>query len=119
MLDEPDGAPASARAGYARQRAAYEAVQREHDAYAGRLSRAVPGGGELVLGGIDAYLQAAGSAEEVVERAASALAPAGGWANLHVALRILFPEGDLEAQRGRLAAFGERVLPALRARLAG
>ena len=118
LLDEPEGSPSLAREGYARQQAAYEAVQREHDAYSGRVS-AAPAPAGLASGTIDAYFQARGSAAEVVEQAASALAPAAAWANLHVALRIVFPEGDAAAQRRRIAAFGDRVVPALRARLGG
>jgi probable F420-dependent oxidoreductase len=118
VLDEPDGAPASARAGYTRQQAAYEAVQREHDAYSGRIAgRLGEGATGLALGEIDAYLQARGTVADLADQAARCLEPAAAWASLHVALRIIFPEDDLDAQRGRIAAFGSRVLPVLRAKL--
>jgi hypothetical protein len=37
-----------------------------------------------------------------------------GWADVHLVLRLLFPEPDLDLQLTRLAVVGERVLPPLR-----
>ena len=117
LLEDEDAAPSSARDGYARQQLAYEAVQREHDAYAGRVARD-PAAAGLALGSIDAYFQARGDAAAVIDQVVDTMRPAAGWASLHVALRILFPEPDLDAQTARLQVFGERVLPGLRQRLA-
>ena len=118
VLEEPDGAAAQALEGYARQQLAYEAVQVEHDAYAGRIGgRGRAREETLALGEIRNYVQAIGDAASVVDQIAATLEPAQRWARLHVALRVIFPEPDVDAQCRRLAALGARVLPGLRAKL--
>ena len=118
VLEEPEAAPAQALEGYARQQLAYEAVQAEHDAYAGRIAgRGRARTETLALGEIRNYVQAIGDAGSVVKQIAATVEPAKRWASLHVALRVIFPEPDVDAQCRRLAALGARVLPGLRARL--
>lgn len=118
VLEEPEGAPGQALEGYARQQLAYESVQVEHDAYAGRIGGRERARDEcLALGDIRNYVQAIGDASSVVDQVAATVEPAKRWASLHVALRVIFPEPDVDAQCRRLAALGSRVLPALRAKL--
>jgi alkanesulfonate monooxygenase SsuD/methylene tetrahydromethanopterin reductase-like flavin-dependent oxidoreductase (luciferase family) len=114
VLDAPGGHPDSARSGFAYQQAAYERMQAGREVYAGLV--ADPSGRDLAEGGIDSYVQAAGPAEQLVEQLVALLQPLAGWANVHVVLRLLFPEPELGVQLERVAAFSEQVLPALRER---
>ncbi len=97
---------ASARAAFARQQRAYEEIQ------AGRVVY-----GDLVeapQADIDAYVQVAGDADAVVAGARAVLARLRDWADVHIVLRVLFPEPDLDVQLARLATFGQEILPRLR-----
>lgn len=118
VLDGPGGGAAAARAAFARQQRGYEAIQAGRSVYAGLVAGpggAGPGESGLAGGGIDAYIQASGTAEEVTAVLTGLLDDLADWANVHLVLRLLFPETDLGQQRRRLAAFGARVLPRLRA----
>ncbi|SHK53727.1 probable F420-dependent oxidoreductase, Rv2161c family [Pseudonocardia thermophila] len=101
-----DGAGAeSARAAFSRQQRAYEEIQAGRAVYA-----------DLVSGphaDIDAYVQVSGDADDVVAGVRSVLERLRDWADVHLVLRVLFPE-PLEVTRERLAIFGREVLPRLR-----
>lgn len=114
VLDGPGGHGDSARSAFAYQQRSYEQMQAGRQVYAGLV--ADPSGHDLAEGSIDSYVQAAGSAEELVEQLMTLLRPLQGWANVHVVLRLLFPEAEPAAQLERIAAFSEQVLPALRVR---
>ncbi|MFC4945028.1 LLM class flavin-dependent oxidoreductase [Pseudonocardia sp. GCM10023141] len=113
VLDGPGGGAASARAAFASQQRGYEAMQAGRGVYAGLVGDPAGTSG-LALGEIDGYLQVAGDVEQVVAGVRSVLDALSGWADVHVVLRLLFPEADLDVQRRRLATFGEHVLPRLR-----
>ena len=117
VLDGPDGHGESARSAFAYQQRIYEQMQAGRQVYAGLV--ADPSGHDLAEGSIDNYVQAAGSAEELVEQLVTLLRPLQGWANGHVVLRLIFPEAEPAAQLERIAAFSEQVLPALRVRCGG
>jgi alkanesulfonate monooxygenase SsuD/methylene tetrahydromethanopterin reductase-like flavin-dependent oxidoreductase (luciferase family) len=114
LLDGPGGHAESARSAFAYQQASYERMQSGREVYAGLV--ADPSGLDLAEGSIDSYVQAAGSAEQLVEQLVTLLRPLAGWANVHVVLRLLFPERDLAAQLERVTAFSQQVLPPLRDR---
>lgn len=114
VLDGPGGHAGSARDAFAYQQRSYEQMQAGREVYAGLVPD--PSSRDLAEGGIDSYVQAAGTAEQLVEQLAGLLSPLQGWANVHVVLRLLFPETSLPAQLERIAAFAEQVLPDLRAR---
>jgi alkanesulfonate monooxygenase SsuD/methylene tetrahydromethanopterin reductase-like flavin-dependent oxidoreductase (luciferase family) len=126
VLDGPGGGAASARRAFARQQRVYEAIQAGRDVYAGLVTGpgragltgapASPGGEpRLAGGGIDAYIQASGDADQITATLTGLLDDLADWASVHLILRLLFPEDDLDGQVRRLAAFGEQVLPRLRA----
>ncbi|MQA13864.1 MAG: TIGR03619 family F420-dependent LLM class oxidoreductase [Pseudonocardiaceae bacterium] len=113
VLDEPDGGAGSARRAFARQQQIYERIQAGRDVYGGLV--ADPSGAQGLAGGsIDSDIQVSGDTDQVVARLRGVLDGLRGWANVHLVLRLLFPEPDLDVQLARLAAFGERVLPRLR-----
>jgi alkanesulfonate monooxygenase SsuD/methylene tetrahydromethanopterin reductase-like flavin-dependent oxidoreductase (luciferase family) len=113
VLDGPGGGAASARAGFATQQRGYEAIQAGRPVYAGLV--ADPGAADgLAKGSIDGYIQVAGDVDAVVAGLRAVVDGLRGWADVHLVLRLLFPEPDLELQLTRLAVVGERVLPPLR-----
>jgi alkanesulfonate monooxygenase SsuD/methylene tetrahydromethanopterin reductase-like flavin-dependent oxidoreductase (luciferase family) len=96
----------SARTAFARQQRAYEEIQ------AGRVVY-----GDLVdapQADIDAYVQVAGDADAVVAGVRAVVERLQEWADVHIVLRVLFPEPDLDVQLARLATFGREILPRLR-----
>lgn len=118
LLTAYDGAGGSghaARAAFAAQQAAYEAVQRADDPYGGAIDVGAGGGAALALGTADAYLHLAGDVTAMVEGVRRHRGLLAGWPRVHLVLRALFPESDLDRQVTRLAALGDEVLPALRA----
>jgi alkanesulfonate monooxygenase SsuD/methylene tetrahydromethanopterin reductase-like flavin-dependent oxidoreductase (luciferase family) len=118
VLDEPGGGAAGARAAFAEQQRMYERIQSGREVYAGLVDGTKPAGEALVSGSIDAYLQVRGDADEVVEGLTAVLNRLADWSRVHLVLRLLFPEPSVEVQLRRLAAFGERILPRVRARFA-
>ena len=52
------------------------------------------------------YVQVAGDADAVVAGLRAVLARLRDWADVHIVLRVLFPEPDLDVQLARLATFG-------------
>lgn len=104
VLDAPGGGADSARAAFAIQQRAYEAIQARRAVY----SRSVAVGAD-----VDAYVQVSGDAGAVVAGLRGVLAALRGWPDVHLVLRLLFPE-PLEVQRERLATFGREILPRLR-----
>lgn len=107
VLDGPDSGRASARAAFGRQQRIYEDIQTGRAVYAGLV--------RTPAGDIDAYIQASGEPRQVVTALTRLLDDLAGWACVHLILRLLFPEPDLNVQIRRLVAFGEQVLPQLRA----
>jgi hypothetical protein len=113
VLDGPGGGAASARAGFAAQQRGYEAIQAGRPVYAGLVDD--PGAADgLARGSIDSYIQVAGDVDAVVAGLRAVVDGLRGWADVHLVLRLLFPEPDLDLQLVRLAVVGERVLPLLR-----
>lgn len=101
-----DGAGAgSARAAFARQQRAYEEIQAGRVVYSGLVAGA--------RADVDAYVQVSGDADAVVGGVRAVLDRLREWADVHVVLRVLFPE-SLDVQLARLATFGRDVLPRLR-----
>ncbi|HEX3956545.1 MAG TPA: LLM class flavin-dependent oxidoreductase [Trebonia sp.] len=115
VLDGPGGGAASARLAFARQQRAYEGIQAGCEVYAGLVADPSGAGSGLARGDVDAYVQADGDAEQVAAALTGLLDDLASWANVHLVLRLLFAEADLSVQVDRLAAFGEQVLPRLRA----
>jgi alkanesulfonate monooxygenase SsuD/methylene tetrahydromethanopterin reductase-like flavin-dependent oxidoreductase (luciferase family) len=115
VLDGPGGGGASARRAFATQQRVYESIQAGRTVYAGLVADPASAGDGLAGGDIDAYIQAGGDVEQVVTALSGVLDALAGWANVHLVLRLLFPEPDLDTQLCRLATFGEHVLPRLRA----
>ncbi|GAA1866528.1 hypothetical protein GCM10009836_53670 [Pseudonocardia ailaonensis] len=111
VLDAPGGAAASARSAFAAQQQVYESIQAGRAVYAGLVGD--PSGAGLSLGSIDAYVQVAGSADDVVAGLREVLRGLAGWPDVHLVLRLLFPEPP-EVQVERLATFGREILPRLR-----
>jgi alkanesulfonate monooxygenase SsuD/methylene tetrahydromethanopterin reductase-like flavin-dependent oxidoreductase (luciferase family) len=103
VLDAPGGGAAEARAGFARAQLAYEAIQRGRQVYAG-----------LVTGDPTVDVQIRGDVDEVVAGLRAVLASLAAWSRVHLVVRLLFAEPDLDTARTRVAVFGERVLPRLR-----
>lgn len=116
MLGGPGGGAASARLAFARQQRVYESIQAGRQVYAGLVPDPAGAGPELAAGGIDAYVQAEGDAEELAATLSGLLDQIDQWANVHLVLRVLFAEPDLDIQVRRLAALGDQVLPRLRGR---
>ena len=113
VLDEPGGGAASARAGFAVQQRGYEAIQAGRPVYAGLVDD--PGAADgLAQGSIDAYIQVAGDVDAVLAGLRAVVDGLRGWTDVHLVLRLLFPEPDLDLQLTRLAVVGERILPPLR-----
>jgi alkanesulfonate monooxygenase SsuD/methylene tetrahydromethanopterin reductase-like flavin-dependent oxidoreductase (luciferase family) len=104
VLDAPGGGAGSARAAFGVQQQAYEAIQAGRTVY----SRPVAVGAD-----VDAYVQVKGNVDEVVAGLRGVLATLRAWPEVHLVLRLLFPE-PLPVQRVRLATFGSEVLPRLR-----
>lgn len=114
VLDEPGGGADSARRAFATQQQVYESIQAGRSVYAGLIADTGTGRG-LARGTIDAYIQAAGTTDEVVAVLTGILDSVAEWPDMHLVLRLLFPEPDLEVQTRRLHTFGATVLPRLRA----
>ena len=115
VLDAPGGGASSARAGLAASQRTYERIQRGREVHAGLVTG--PGAaadGGLALGDVDAYVQVRGDVDEVVAGLRGVLASLEDWAHVHLVVRLLFAEPDLDTLRDRVALFGERVLPRLR-----
>ncbi|QJY49628.1 LLM class flavin-dependent oxidoreductase [Pseudonocardia broussonetiae] len=125
VLDTGDGAGDAARRAFARQQRVYERMQAGREVYAGLVPDPAgtdPAGTDpagtgdgLAAGGIDRYIQASGDPDQVTATLLGLLDDLAGWANVHLVLRFLFPDPDLDAQLRRVRTFGEQVLPALRA----
>jgi alkanesulfonate monooxygenase SsuD/methylene tetrahydromethanopterin reductase-like flavin-dependent oxidoreductase (luciferase family) len=118
VLDGPGGGADGARRAFARQQLVYERMQSGRAVYAGLVPDPGDGGG-LARGGIDAYVQARGDADAVVAALTGLLDALAAWPDVHLVLRLLFPEPDLDVQLRRLATFGTEVLPRLRAHRPG
>ncbi|AEA23709.1 Luciferase-like, subgroup [Pseudonocardia dioxanivorans CB1190] len=114
VLDALGGGAASARAGFEAQQLVYESIQAGRPVYAGLVGDP-SGSAGLALGSIDEYIQVAGGVDDVVAGLRKVLDGLRDWANVHLVLRVLFPEPDLDVQLTRLAILGEQVLPRLRA----
>lgn len=113
VLDAPGGGAASARAGFAAQQEVYESIQAGRPVYAGLVGD--PSGATgLALGSIDEYVQVGGDVDTVVAGLRAVLDGLRDWAHVHLILRVLFPEPNLDTQLTRLATFGEQVLPRLK-----
>ncbi|GAY07189.1 LLM class flavin-dependent oxidoreductase [Pseudonocardia sp. N23] len=110
VLDAPGGGAASARAGFTAQQLVYESIQAGRPVYAGLVGDP-SGSAGLALGDIDSYVQVAGDVDAVVAGLRAVLHGLRDWANVHLVLRVLFPEPDPDVQLTRLATFGEQVLP--------
>jgi alkanesulfonate monooxygenase SsuD/methylene tetrahydromethanopterin reductase-like flavin-dependent oxidoreductase (luciferase family) len=113
VLDEPGGHAHEAVAAFEVQQRVYERLQRGRDVYRGQIPDGADAS-ELTLGTIDAYVQVRGSAEDIVTHCRAVLSTLPTWGTPHLALRIVFPEPDLERQLERVHLFGERVLAPLR-----
>lgn len=114
VLDAPGGGAASARTAFAAQQRGYESIQAGRQVYAGLIGNPVgPVGERLALGAIDAYVQVRGEVDEVVGGLRAVLAGLRDWPDVHLVLRLLFPE-RLDIQQERLATFGRHVLPQVR-----
>lgn len=100
VLDAPGGGAAEARAGFARAQQAYEAIQRGRAVYAGPVG--------------DAHVQVRGDVDEVVAGLRAVLTSLAAWSRVHLVIRLLFAEPDLDTALTRVATFGDRVLPHLR-----
>lgn len=115
ILGGPGGGAASARLAFAGQQRVYESIQAGRQVYAGLVPDPSAAGHGLGAGDIDAYVQAHGDPEQVAATLSRLLDDLADWVNVHLVLRVLFAEPDLNIQVRRLAAFGEQVLPRLRA----
>lgn len=104
VLDAPGGGAAQARAGFARAQEAYAAIQREREVYAGLVPR----------GDTAVDVQIRGDVDEVVAGLRAVVASLAAWSRVHLVIRLLFAEPDLDTALTRVATFGERVLPRLR-----
>ncbi len=111
VLDAPGGAPDSARTAFAGQQRVYESIQAGRPVYAGLVDD--PSGPGLALGSIDSYVQVAGSVDAVVAGLRAVLHGLRHWPDVHLVLRLLFPEPP-EVQVERLAVVGREILPRLR-----
>ena len=107
VLDAPGGGPAQARAGFARAQEAYAAIQQGRAVYAGLADPAR-------AADIDAHVQVRGDVDEVVAGLRVVVASLAAWSRVHLVVRLVFAEPDLDTVLTRVATFGERVLPHLR-----
>jgi len=114
VLDGPRGHADEARRAFAVEQAAYEALQRQRSPYTGVIAEPGRWTSGRPARPIDEYLQVTGGPDRVVDGLGSILEGLEEWVSVHIALRILFPEPDVDAQLERLAAFGSEVLPHLR-----
>lgn len=116
-LRTPDGHADEARRAFAAQQAGYERIQRGRDVYAGLVADAdgPDGGPHLALGDISRYLQADGSADDIVDAVRQVLLRLRSQGRVHIVLRALFPEASVDRQLSRIAALGRDVLPRLTA----
>jgi hypothetical protein len=97
LVTAPDGA---ARAAFERQQRTYEELQRADNPYAGAVDAA--------------QVHLHGDPDAIVAAALRYRTALGPWPRVHLVLRALFPEADVDAQVQRLGALGRDVLPALR-----
>jgi alkanesulfonate monooxygenase SsuD/methylene tetrahydromethanopterin reductase-like flavin-dependent oxidoreductase (luciferase family) len=111
LTDDPEDATA-ARAGYAAAQAAYESVQAGGIAHAGLV--APDPDRPVAPDRVDPYLQAVGDPAAVTSALRALLDRLPGWADVHLVLRVLFPEPDLGRQVARVERLGREVLPQLR-----
>ncbi|MBW0109244.1 LLM class flavin-dependent oxidoreductase [Pseudonocardia sp. KRD-182] len=118
VLDTDDGGGTAARRAFAGQQRVYERMQAGREVYAGLVpdpeGAGSTGGDGLTAGGIDRHIQASGDPDQVTATLLTLLDDLAAWADVHLVLRFLFPDPDLDAQLRRVRAFGEQVLPALR-----
>ena len=111
LTDDPVDA-AAARAGYSRAQAAYDAVQTGGIAHAGLITS--DPGRPVEPDTMDSYMQAVGDPTTVATALRALLDKLPGWADVHLVLRVLFPEPDVRRQVSRVERLGEEVLPHLR-----
>jgi alkanesulfonate monooxygenase SsuD/methylene tetrahydromethanopterin reductase-like flavin-dependent oxidoreductase (luciferase family) len=107
VLDAPGGEAGSARDAFAAQQQAYEAIQTGRSVYAGLVAE--PAGARPV----DAYVQVSGDVDQVVAGVRAVFEALRAWADVHVVLRLIYPE-PLDVALRRLATVGRDVLPRLR-----
>ena len=112
VLDEPGGHAASARRAFAAQQLGYEHLQAGRDTYASLITDPKPDQG-LAAGSIERYIQASGSADDVVASLRAVIDGLAGWHAIHVVLRLVFPDENLDDQLERVALAGRRLLPRL------
>lgn len=110
FADDMDDSVA-ARTGLAYQQSAYEAVQTGGIAHAGRVSTATA---PISADSIHSYVHAYGDSAEIAEQIAAKLAATSHWSDVHVVIRALFPELDINRQVARIERLGTSVLPAIR-----
>lgn len=117
VLDGPGGGAGSARRAFAAQQRMYESIQAGRRVYAGLVPDPAGAGPDaargLALGDIDRYVQVSGSADDLVAGLRAVLDRLRDWAHVHVVLRLLFPEQDLDLVRTRIATVGREVIPHL------
>jgi alkanesulfonate monooxygenase SsuD/methylene tetrahydromethanopterin reductase-like flavin-dependent oxidoreductase (luciferase family) len=118
-LTTPGGGIESALDGVAIQEQRYEQVAAGLNVYAGsdHYDGSRSGGG-LSVDEIERYFQAYGDAQELIERLAAIVQPLLRWQNIHLGLRVIFPEQDRSILVRRIETFGKEVLPGLRERVA-
>jgi probable F420-dependent oxidoreductase len=112
VLDEPGGHDASARRAFAVQQLGYEHIQVGRDTYASLIADPRPDQG-LAAGSIESYIQASGSADEVAAEVRRVIDRLDGWRAIHIVLRLVFPDEDVDQQLERVALVGRRLLPLL------
>ncbi len=110
VLDAPGGSADVARQSFARQQLSYERQQVGVDTYSG-LVPAASGGETLTLGAISSYLQADGDPAHLAAVIHRTVALAPRWADVHIVLRAIYAEPDLDVQVERIHALGRLVLP--------
>lgn len=113
VLDAPGLDPAALRASIVHNQQAYQAIQRRDDPYAGALPP--PPGPDARP--TPPVVHAEGSAEQVVVGLAAHARGLLAADRVHVVVRSIFPDDDLDRQCRRVQALGAHVLPALRAML--
>jgi probable F420-dependent oxidoreductase len=111
LTDDPADA-AAARTGYAATQASYEAVQTGGIAHAGLV--APDPDRPVEPDRVDPYMQALGDPDAVTTALRSLLDRLPGWADVHLVLRVIFPEPDVERQVARIERLGREVLTQLR-----
>jgi probable F420-dependent oxidoreductase len=112
VLDERGGHAASARQAFAAQQLGYEYLQVGRATYASLIADPDPDAG-LAAGSVDNYIQASGSADDVAASVRTVIARLEGWGPIHIVLRLVFPDEDIDEQLERVAVVGRRVLPLL------